>query len=89
MTAAVASVPTLGLPYAVSLLGWEGGLIALLAGGAHMHALRMRCAPVEIVISRVPDNRYNTICMQRCTGEVTGWQGCFSDIQTTLPPRVP
>ena len=33
MTAAVASVPTLGLPYAVSLLGWPGGLIALLAGG--------------------------------------------------------
>ena len=33
MTAAVASVPTLGLPYAVSLLGWEGGLIALVAGG--------------------------------------------------------
>ncbi len=34
MTAAVASVPTLGLPYAVSLLGWAGGLIALVAGGA-------------------------------------------------------
>jgi hypothetical protein len=33
MTAAVASVPTLGLPYAVSLLGWPGGLIALVAGG--------------------------------------------------------
>jgi amino acid permease len=33
MTAAVASVPTLGLPYAVSLLGWGGGIIALLAGG--------------------------------------------------------
>ena len=33
MTAAVASVPTLGLPYAVSLLGWAGGLIALVAGG--------------------------------------------------------
>lgn len=33
MTAAVASVPTLGLPYAVSLLGWPGGIIALLAGG--------------------------------------------------------
>lgn len=33
MTAAVASVPTLGLPYAVSLLGWPGGLIALIAGG--------------------------------------------------------
>lgn len=33
MTAAVASVPTLGLPYAVSLLGWPGGLISLVAGG--------------------------------------------------------
>ncbi len=33
MTAAVASVPTLGLPYAVSLMGWAGGLIALAAGG--------------------------------------------------------
>lgn len=33
MTAAVASVPTLGLPFAVSLLGWAGGLIALIAGG--------------------------------------------------------
>ena len=33
MTAAVASVPTLGLPYAVSLLGWAGGIIALIAGG--------------------------------------------------------
>ncbi len=33
MTAAVASVPTLGLPFAVSLLGWAGGLIALVAGG--------------------------------------------------------
>lgn len=33
MTAAVASVPTLGLPYAVSLLGWPGGLISLIAGG--------------------------------------------------------
>ena len=33
MTAAVASVPTLGLPYAVSLLGWPGGIIALIAGG--------------------------------------------------------
>lgn len=30
--AAVASVPTLGLPFAVSLMGW-GGLIALLCGG--------------------------------------------------------
>ncbi|BDA51000.1 GABA transporter 1 [Coccomyxa sp. Obi] len=34
MTAAVASVPTLGLPFAVSLLGWGGGLVALIAGGA-------------------------------------------------------
>lgn len=34
MTAAVASVPTLGLPFAVALLGWPGGLIALIAGGA-------------------------------------------------------
>lgn len=33
MTAAVASVPTLGLPFAVSLLGWGGGLVALIAGG--------------------------------------------------------
>ena len=33
MTAAVASVPTLGLPYAVALLGWPGGMIALVAGG--------------------------------------------------------
>lgn len=34
MTAAVASVPTLGLPFAVSLLGWGGGLVALVCGGA-------------------------------------------------------
>jgi hypothetical protein len=33
MTAAVASVPTLGLPYAVGLLGWPAGLIALVCGG--------------------------------------------------------
>ena len=33
MTAAVASVPTLGLPYAVALLGWPGGMISLIAGG--------------------------------------------------------
>ena len=34
VTAAVASVPTLGLPYALSLMGWGGGLVSLVAGGA-------------------------------------------------------
>ena len=33
VTAAVASVPTLGLPYAIGLMGWAGGLVSLLAGG--------------------------------------------------------
>ena len=34
VTAAVASVPTLGLPYAIGLMGWAGGLVSLMFGGA-------------------------------------------------------